>query len=175
MMKMKYRVLVLATSLLAAPALVLAQQTATTPATEQAAAQPSVTGQSTTKEVTTQQQGRYQHKMQRGEGHKGHGNMAQRGSKHMQMSPEHFEQYLTQRLAKLDTPELKAQFIKASQARLTAQAEQTKLRSLMAEHKAQELTDKAIKAATLEKIAADQKLKQLRNQQLQDLLTKAQK
>ena len=37
------------------------------------------------------------------------------------------------------------------------------------------ITDKALKEATLEKVAADQKLKQLRIKQLQDLLTKAAK
>lgn len=158
-MKMKYSALLLATSLLAAPTWLMAEPAAA----EQPAQAPATS---------------YQHKMQRnGEGHKatGHGNMYQRGYHHQQMNPEHFEKYLTQRLEKLETPELKAQFIKASQARLTAQAEQVQLKTMMAEQKAQGITDKALKEATLEKIAADQKLKQLRNQQLQDLLSAASK
>lgn len=162
-MNMKYSALLLATSLLAAPALMAepaaAEQPAQSPATS------------------------YQHKMQRnGEGHKAHGNMYKQGYQHQSqrgyqqhMSPEKFESYLTKRLETLETPELKAQFIKASQARLTAQAEQAQLKAMMAEQKAQAITDKALKDATLEKIAADQKLKQVRNKQLQDLLTKANK
>ncbi|MGO4999306.1 hypothetical protein [Oceanisphaera sp. W20_SRM_FM3] len=157
MMNMKYSALILATSLLTAPAWVMAEQTASEPPV--AAAQAS-----------------HQHKMQHGsyDGHKGHGNSYQRGHK-QQMSPEHFETYLNKHLEKLETPELKAQFIKASQARLNAKIEQGQLRTLMAEHKAQKITDKALKDATLEKIAADHKLKQLRIKQLQDLLTKAKK
>ena len=155
MMKMKYSALLLATSLLAAPAWVMAEPNAA----EQQAGSPKTS---------------YQHQMQRnGEGHKGHGNMYQRGYKQQQMSPEKFASYLTKRLEKLETPELKAQFIKASQARLSAQIEQGQLRKLMAEHKAASITDKALKEATLEKVAADHKLKQLRIKQMQDMLTKA--
>ena len=158
-MKIKYSALLLATTLLAAPAWVMAQQKAAEQPAEAAPAS-------------------HQHKMQRsnhGDGHKAHAKMYQRGYKQQQMSPENFEKYLNKRLEKLATPELKAQFIKASQARLTAQAEQSQLRTLMAEHKAESITDKALKEATLEKVAADQKLKQLRIKQLQDLLTKAAK
>lgn len=159
MMKMKYSALLLATSLLAAPALVMAE--------------PNGAEQQTESPKTS-----YQHKTQRsnhGDGHQAHAKMYQRGYKQQQMSPEKFASYLTKRLEQLETPELKAQFIKASQARLTAQTEQGQLRKLMAEQKAASLTDKALKEATLEKIAADHKLKQVRTKQLQDLLTKAAK
>ena len=163
-MKMKYSALLLATSLLAAPAWLMAE-----PAVAEQPAQAPATS--------------YQHKMQRnGEGQKAHGNMYKHGYQHssqrgyqQHMSPEKFESYLTKRLETLETPELKAQFIKASQARLTAQAEQAQLKTMMAEQKAQGITDKALKEATLEKVAADQKLKQVRNKQLQDILTKANK
>ena len=154
MMKMKYSALLLATSLLAAPAWVMAEPNAA----EQQAESPKTS---------------YQHKIKRnGEGHKGHGNMYKQRYQ-QQMSPEKFASYLTKRLEKLETPELKAQFIKASQARLSAQIEQGQLRKLMAEHKAASITDKALKEATLEKVAADHKLKQLRIKQMQDMLTKA--
>lgn len=158
MMKMKYSALLLATSLLAAPTWVMAEPNAA----EQQAKSPNAS---------------YQNKMQRnGDGHKAHAKMYKRGYQYQQqMDPEDFEKYLDKRLDKLATPELKAQFIKASQARLTAQEQQMQLRKLMAEQKAEDITDKALKDATLEKVAADHKLKQLRIKQMQEMLTKAKK
>ena len=154
MMKMKYSALLLATSLLAAPAWVMAEPNDT----EQQAESPRAS---------------YQHKMQRnGDGRKAHANMYQRGYQ-QHMDPERFETYLNKRLEEMATPELKAQFIKASQARLTAQEQQVQLRKLMAEQKAADITDQGLKEATLEKVAADHKLKQLRIKQMQDMLTKA--
>lgn len=177
-MKMKYSALVLATTLLAAPTWVLAEQKADEPAAKQTISQAAPTTQTKNdqaKQHTGAEQSSYHHQMAAHHGYKGHGKHSYHGYQDKQMSPERFAKYLDKRLGKLDSPELKAQFIKASQARLTAQAEQAQLRMLMAEHKAKDIDDKAIKEATLEKIAADHKLKQLRNQQLQTLLTKAKK
>lgn len=179
-MKMKYSALVLATSLLAAPTWVLAESKTDDAASKQTISEPAAeqTKNGKAKQGAGSADARYYgHKSHdfKGQSHKGHGNKYYRGYQDKQMSPEHFAKYLDKRLAKLDSPELKAQFIKASQARLTAQAEQSQLRRLMAEHKAKDIGDKAIKEATLEKIAADHKLKQLRNKQLQDLLSKAKK
>ncbi|ART80288.1 efflux RND transporter periplasmic adaptor subunit [Oceanisphaera avium] len=166
---MKYSALVLATTLLAAPTWALAENAKETSSKQVIAEQP--VQQEATADIAHQHHQMLSHHGY--QAHKGQGSKYHHGYQEKQMKPERFAKYLDKRLAKLDNSELKAQFIKASQARLTAQAEQAQLRMLMAKHKANQLEDKAIKEATLEKIAADYKLKQLRNQQLQDLLTKA--
>lgn len=159
-MKMKYSALLLATSLLAAPALVNAADQG---------------------EQNKGYHGKYSQMKDGCEvGHKGMRNSDYHGKRGhgmngYMMDAERFDKYLEKRLDKLETPELKAQLIASSQARLASAEQNILLRKLMAEHKAEQIDDKELKAATLEKIAADNKLKQLRIKQLQDLLTKAKK
>lgn len=90
------------------------------------------------------------------------------------MDSARFEQRLSERLEKLDSPELKAQFIASHQARLAAMEQQMLLHKLMAESKAQAIEDAELKAATLDKIAADGKLKQQRLRLMQEALNKLQ-
>ncbi|WMC10273.1 hypothetical protein PU634_14485 [Oceanimonas pelagia] len=99
---------------------------------------------------------------QKGGHHEG-GHHGQRHHGGKQMDPARFEQRLTQRMEKLETPELKAQFIVTQQARLSMMEQQTKLHRLMAEARANAIDNAGLKAATLDKIAADD---QLRQQQL---------
>lgn len=160
MMKMKYSALLLATSLLSAPALVSAAEQ---------------------DEPNRGHHGKYsQMKDGYDMGHKGmyksgyHGKRGHGMGGYM-MDAERFEKYLEKRLTKLDTPELKAQFIVSYQARLASAEQSILLRKLMAEHKAEQIADKELKTATLEKITADNKLKQVRIKQMQDLLADAQK
>ncbi|WP_298720652.1 hypothetical protein [uncultured Oceanisphaera sp.] len=100
-------------------------------------------------------------------GKRGHGMM---GGK--MMNAERFEQHLSKRLEQLDTPELKAQFFATQRARLAASEQQQLMHRMMAESKAAGIEDADLKAATLEKIAADSKLKQLRLKQMQETLNK---
>ncbi|WP_319782605.1 hypothetical protein [Oceanisphaera sp. IT1-181] len=165
MMKIKYSALLLATSLLAAPALVLAEPAATEQQAEQGNAH----------------HGKYG-PMKAGceMGYKGMHKSGAHGQRHygmdgVMMDAGRFDKYLETRLEKLETPELKAQFIASYQARLASAEQSMLLRKLMAEHKAEQIDDKALKAATLEKISADNKLKQLRIKQMQDKLTAAKK
>ncbi|MBO1519214.1 hypothetical protein [Oceanisphaera pacifica] len=159
-MKMKYSALLLATSLLAAPALVNAE------------------GQG------EQNRGHHgQHSQMKDGcemGHKGMHKSGYHGKRHHgmgghMMDAERFEKYLEKRLDKLETPDLKAQFIASYQARLASAEQSMLLRKLMAEHKAEQIENKELKAATLEKVTAEHKLKQLRIKQMQDLLTDANK
>lgn len=157
-MNMTYKTLLLATSLLAAPALVSAE------------------GQG---EQNRGHHGQYSQMKDGCEmGHKGMHKSGYHGKRHYgmggyMMNAERFEQYLEQRFDKLATSELKAQFIASYQARLASAEQSMLLRKLMAEHKAEQIADKALKAATLEKITAEHKLKQLRIKQMQDLLADA--
>lgn len=158
MMKMKYSALLLATSLLAAPALVNAAE-----------------------HQAEQMKGHHKQSMTMKEGcegvHKGKHKQRHHESRHHKMmgarimDPARFEQHIAKRLEKLETPELKAQFITSYQARLASAEQGRLLHKLMAEHKAEQITDTALKAATLEKITADHKLKQLRIKLMQDKLT----
>ncbi|GGB40746.1 hypothetical protein GCM10011502_12590 [Oceanisphaera marina] len=162
MMKMKYSALLLATSLLAAPALVNAAD-----------------------HHAEQMTGHHEQNMNMKEGcegeHKGMHKQRHHGQRHHQMmgakmmDPARFEQHIAKRMEKLETPELKSQFIASYQARLASAEQGRLLRKLMAEHKAEQITDNALKAATLEKITADHKLKQLRIKLMQDKLTEASK
>ena len=102
-------------------------------------------------------------------GKRGHGMM---GGK--MMNAERFEQHLSKRLEQLDTPELKAQFFATQRARLAASEQQQLMHRMMAESKAAGIEDAELKAATLEKIAADSKLKQLRLKLKQQALDKLQ-
>ncbi|MBM7456528.1 ribosomal protein L15 [Oceanisphaera litoralis] len=88
------------------------------------------------------------------------------------MDPARFEQHLNKKLEKLDSPELKAQFLATRKAGLAAMEQQMLLHKLMAEHKADRIENAELKAATLEKIAADSKVKQLRLKQMQETLNK---
>ncbi|MFD1009149.1 MULTISPECIES: hypothetical protein [Oceanisphaera] len=162
MMKMKYSALLLATSLLTAPALV------------SAADHHSEKSEAHHKQSMKMKEGcEGAHQDMNKQRHHGQRHKDMMGAK--MMDPARFEQHLEKRLGKLETPELKAQFIASSQARLASAEQGRLLHKLMAEHKAEKITDKALKAATLEKITADHKLKQLRIKQMQDVLTAAKK
>ncbi len=103
-------------------------------------------------------------------GHHGQRHHERMGGK--MMDPVRFEQHLNKRLEKLESPELKAQFVATRQARLAAMEQQMLLHKMMAEHKADKIEDAELKAATLEQIAADSKVKQLRLKQMQETLSK---
>ncbi|WP_417618392.1 hypothetical protein [Oceanisphaera sp.] len=165
MMKMKHSALLLATSLLATPAWVSAADHHA----EQAKAHH---GQNMPMHMKEGCEGEHRgmHKQRHHHGQRHHEMM---GAK--MMDPARFEQHLEKRLAKLETPELKAQFISSQQARLASAEQSRLLHKMMAEHKAGQIDDNALKAATLEKIAADHKLKQLRIKQMQDQLAAASK
>ncbi|WP_375056285.1 hypothetical protein [Zobellella sp. DQSA1] len=90
------------------------------------------------------------------------------------MDPARFEQRLSERLEKLESPELKAQFIASHRAKLASMEQQMLLHKMMAESKAQAIGDADLKAATLEKIAADSRLKQQRLKLMQETLGKLQ-
>ncbi|WP_107852061.1 hypothetical protein [Oceanimonas marisflavi] len=100
----------------------------------------------------------------------GHHGQRHHGDKHM--DPVRFEQHLTQHLETLDTPELKAQFIVTQQARLTMMEQQTKLHRLMAEARANTIDNAELKAATLDKIAADDQLRQQKLRLMREALGK---
>ncbi|GAA3719074.1 hypothetical protein GCM10022421_29120 [Oceanisphaera sediminis] len=154
-MKIKHSVLLLAATLLTAPVLVNAAYHGAEGA-----------GRSAMMEDCD----RGDHRGMHGHDHhgkRGHGMM---GGK--MMNAERFEQHLSKRLEQLDTPELKAQFFATQRARLAASEQQQLMHKLMAEHKAAGIEDADLKAATLEKIAADSKLKQLRLKQMQEALNK---
>ncbi|PSJ42359.1 hypothetical protein C7H85_17260 [Zobellella endophytica] len=107
---------------------------------------------------------------ERGHHGKHHGRHGMMGEK--MMDPARFEQHLSERLAELDSPELKAQFFATHQARLASMEQQLLMHKLMAEDKAADIEDADLKAATLEKIAADSKLRQQRLKMMQDTLDK---
>lgn len=161
MMKIKYSALLLATSLLAAPTLVLAEPAVAEQQAEQGKAH----------------HGKYGPMKESAEmSHKGMHKSGAHGQRHhgkdgVMMDVSRFDKYLEKRLEKLETPELKAQFIASYQARLASAEQSMLLRKLMAEHKAEKIDDSELKAATLEKINADNKLKQLHIKKLQDKLT----
>ncbi|OXY80431.1 hypothetical protein [Oceanimonas doudoroffii] len=100
----------------------------------------------------------------------GHHGKRHHGGKHM--DPARFEQRLTKRMEKLETPELKAQFILAQQARLEAMEHNLTLHRLMAEHKAGAMDNAELKDATLKKIAADDQLKQQQLKQMRAAVDK---
>lgn len=155
-MKIRHRALLLATTLFAAPALVSAAETA-----------------------PEGQPGWHKGQMKEDCGPRGmkegrHGKHQGRHQMERMMDPARFEQRLSERLEKLDSPELKAQFIASHQARLASMEQQMLLHRMMAESKAQAIEDADLKAATLEKIAADSKLKQQRLKLMQEALNKLQ-
>jgi periplasmic protein CpxP/Spy len=165
MMKAKHRVLLLAATLLTVPALVSA-------AHHEADGQPGA------------QEGRKAHMKEgcegerRGMKERGHHGQNYHGQRHhdmmggKMMDPARFEQHLNKRLEKLDSPELKAQFLATRKASLTAMEQQMLLHKLMAEHKADKIENAELKVATLEKIAADSKVKQLRLKLMKETLNK---
>ncbi|WP_445401621.1 hypothetical protein [Zobellella sp. An-6] len=101
-----------------------------------------------------------------------HGKHQGRHQGERMMDPARFEQHLSERLAELDSPELKAQFFATQQARLASMEQQLLMHKLVAEDKAADIEDAELKAATLEKIAADSKLRQQRLELMQDTLDK---
>jgi periplasmic protein CpxP/Spy len=166
MMKAKHSALLLAATLLTVPALVSA-------AHHEAAGQPGA------------QEGRKAQMMKEGcegerrsmkeRGHHGQNYHGQRHHDRMggkMMDPARFEQHLNKKLEELDSPELKTQFLATRKASLTAMEQQMLLHKLMAEHKADKIENTELKAATLEKIAADSKVKQLRFKLMQETLNK---
>ena len=173
MMKMKYSALLLATSLLAAPALVSA-------ADHQAEQSKAHHGQNMPMKMKEGCEGERQG-MNKQRHHEGMNKQRHHGQRHhdmmgaRMMDPARFEQHIDKRLAKLETPELKAQFITSYQARLASAEQSRLLHKLMAEYKAGQIADNALKTATLEKITADHKLKQLRIKQMQEQLAAANK
>ncbi|MFP2768614.1 hypothetical protein [Oceanisphaera sp. KMM 10153] len=154
MMKAKYNALLLAATLLTVPALV-------------SAAHHEADGQAGADEA---RKAHMKEGCERG-GMKVRGHHSQRHHGRM-MDPARFEQHLNKRLEKLDSPELKAQFLTSRKASLVAMEQQMLLHKLMAEHKADKIENAELKAATLEKIAADSKVKQLRLKQMQETLNK---
>lgn len=170
MMKMKYSALLLATTLLAAPALVSA-------ATHEVDGKPGAheTRKGHMKEgCEGEHKGMKEHRTMKDRGHHGQRHHGQNHHGKM-MDPARFEQHLSKKLEKLESPELKAQFLTSRQAGLAAMEQQMLLHKLMAEHKAGKIEDADLKAATLEKVTADFKLKQLRIKQMQDKLAEASK
>lgn len=155
-MKTTHSALLLAATLLAAPALAGAAET--TPQGQPGWHQGQMKADCGSRGMKEGRHGKYQgrHQMER------------------IMDPARFEQRLSERLEKLDSPELKAQFIASHQARLAAMEQQMLLHKLMAESKAQAIEDAELKAATLDKIAADGKLKQQRLRLMQEALNKLQ-
>ncbi|MDP5293655.1 hypothetical protein Q9290_15350 [Oceanimonas sp. CHS3-5] len=107
-----------------------------------------------------------------GPGHHEWGHHGKRHSGMKQMDPAHFEQRMTQRMAKMGSPELKAQFIATQQARLAMMEQNQKLHRLMAEDSANAIDNTELKAATLEKIAADDQLKQQKLRLMREALGK---
>ncbi|GHA28733.1 hypothetical protein [Oceanisphaera arctica] len=171
MMKAKYSTLLLAATLLTVPALV-------------SAAHHEADGQSGAQEARKAHmkegcEGEYKgmkahwgmkERGHHGQRHHGQGHHGMMGGK--MMDPARFEQHLNKKLEKLDSPELKAQFLTSRKAGLAAMEQQMLLHKLMAEHKAGKIENAELKAATQEKIAADSKLKQLRLKQMQETLNK---
>ncbi len=161
MMKAKHSALLLAATLLTVPALV-------------SAAHHEADGQSGAHEGRKAQMMKEGCEGERGgmkkRGHHGQDHYGMMGGK--MMDPARFEQHLNKRLEKLDSPELKAQFLATRKASLTAMEQQMLLHKLMAEHKAEKIENAELKAATLEKIAADSKVKQLRLKLMKETLDK---
>lgn len=148
-MKKHRNVLLLAATLLAAPALVSAQGGRGTMMDDEAGDR---MGPGYMWGDQDQERMGYGH---RGWGHHGKGRQGMG-----YMDPARFEQHLAQRMESLATPELKAQFIATQQARLAMMEQSQKLHRLMAEARANAMDNADLKAATLEKIAADDKLRQ---------------
>ncbi len=156
-MKAKHSALLLAATLLTVPALV-------------SAAHHEADGQPEARNAQMKEGCEGEHRGMKERGHHGQGRHEKMGGR--MMDPARFEQHLTKRLEKLDSPELKAQFVATRQASLAAMEQQMLLHKLMAEHKADKIEDAELKAATLEEIAADSKVKQLRLKQMQETLSK---
>lgn len=89
-----------------------------------------------------------------------------------QMDPARFEQRLKAHMEKLDSPELKAQYLATQKSRLDLMEQNLKLHRLMAENKAGNETNAELQAATLEKIAADSKLKQQKLRLMREMVSK---
>jgi periplasmic protein CpxP/Spy len=171
MMKAKHSALLLAATLLTAPALVSA-------AHHEADGQPGAHEARKAhmkKGCEGERRGMKGHWGMKERGHHGQNYHGQRHHDMMggkMMDPARFEQHLNKRLEKLDSPELKAQFLATRKASLTAMEQQMLLHKLMAEHKADKIENAELKVATLEKIAADSKVKQLRLKLMKETLNK---
>ncbi|MFH7587874.1 hypothetical protein [Oceanimonas smirnovii] len=110
------------------------------------------------------------HGQMKGHHGKGQGYHGKRHHDGKAMSPARFEQRLKARMEKLETPELKAQFINTQKARLNMMEQNQQLHRLMAEQRAGNETNEELKTAMLEKIAADSKLKQQKLKLMHDAL-----
>ncbi|WP_417607624.1 hypothetical protein [Oceanimonas baumannii] len=107
-----------------------------------------------------------------GPGHHEWGHDGKRHHGGRQMEPARFEQRLKARMEKLDSPELKAQYLATQKARLDMMEQNLKLHRLMAENEAGSETNAELKTATLEKIAADSKLKQEKLRLMREMVSK---
>ncbi|WP_344960163.1 hypothetical protein [Zobellella aerophila] len=161
-MNTKKTVLLLAATLLAAPVLVSA--------VESSGAEPTGT--------------KWSHGERKGQGDGGqrmgetghHGGEGRHGMGHhrMKMDPQKFEQRLVKRLEQMDSPALKKQYLASQSARLEAMEQQMILHRMLAESRADKMEDAELKQATLEKIAADSRLKQQQLQLMKEALGKLQ-
>ncbi|GAA3551800.1 hypothetical protein GCM10022394_35070 [Zobellella aerophila] len=96
------------------------------------------------------------------------------GHHRMKMDPQKFEQRLVKRLEQMDSPALKKQYLASQSARLEAMEQQMILHRMLAESRADKMEDAELKQATLEKIAADSRLKQQQLQLMKEALGKLQ-
>lgn len=105
--------------------------------------------------------------------HRGEGRHGM-GHHRMGMDPQKFEQRMSSRLEKMDSPELKKQYLASQSARLAAMEQQMILSRMMAESRADKIEDADLKRATQEKIAADSQLKQQQLKMMKEALNKLQ-
>ncbi|WP_116475830.1 hypothetical protein [Zobellella maritima] len=161
-MNTKKTVLLLAATLFAAPALVSAVDASGTEQTGPKWSHGERKGQ-----------GDCGHRMGETGHHRGEGRHGM-GHHPMKMAPQKFEQRLTKRLEKMDSPELKKQYLVSQNARLEAMEQHMILSRMMAESRAGKMENAELRQATLDKIAADSRLKQQQLKLMKEVIGKRQ-